>query len=164
MQAEAEHIKREESLQSEKQKRTRDQPAYLRQEINKRKTVKTIEAKNFSKSDAELVDFMVKLQHTISIIEKEIAKNPAFLQKEIETRNTNNATVALINSLHHTVSMMRRTTEQINDQFFLKLGTLTTIEDVHNTADTKYIVYPVAKDCSEIQGKTRQHSKLFNLP
>ena len=54
--------------------------------------------------------------------------------------------------------MMRRTTEQITDvscgnaavlvgidQFFLKLGTLTTVEDVHNTADTKYSVSPVAK-------------------
>ena len=31
--------------------------------------------------------------------------------------------------------MMRRTTEEINDQFFLKLGTLTTVEDAHNNAD-----------------------------
>ena len=27
------------------------------------------------------------------------------------------------------------------EQFFLKLGTPTTIENVHNTADTKYSVY-----------------------
>ena len=53
--------------------------------------------------------------------------------------------------------MMRRTTEQITDvscgnaaalvgidQFFLKLGTLTTVENVHNTAD-KYSVSPVVK-------------------
>ena len=99
-----------------KQKRTRDQPAYLRQEINKPKTVKTKEAKNFTKSEAELVDVMDTLQHAISIIEKEIAKNPGFLQKHIDTRNTNNATVALVNSLQQTVSTMRRTTEQINDQ------------------------------------------------
>ena len=69
------------------------------QEINKLKTVKTNEAKNFSKFEAELVDVMDTLQHAISIIEKEIAKNAAFLQKEIDTRNTNNATVALINGL-----------------------------------------------------------------
>ena len=101
-----------------KQKRTRDQPGYLRQEINKPKTVKTKEAKNFSKSEAELVDVMDTLQHAISIIEKEMAKNTAFWQKEVDTRNTNNATVALINSRQQTVLMMRRTTEQVNDLFF----------------------------------------------
>ena len=79
--------------------------------------MKTKEAKNFSKSEAELVDVMDTLQHAISIIEKEIAKNLAFFQKEIDTRSTNNATVALINSFQQTVSMMRRTTEQINNQF-----------------------------------------------
>ena len=54
--------------------------------------------------------------------------------------------------------MMKRTTEQITDvsrghaavlvgieQFLLKLSTLTTYENAHNTADTKYSVYPVAK-------------------
>ena len=51
----------------------------------------------------------------ISKVEKEVAKNFTFLQKEIDTRNTNNATVALINSFQQTVSMMRRTTEQITD-------------------------------------------------
>ena len=49
----------------------------------------------------------------ISNVEKEMAKNLTFLQKEIDTRNSNNATVALINSYQQTVSMMRRTTEQI---------------------------------------------------
>ena len=49
----------------------------------------------------------------ISNVEKEMAKNPTFLQKEIDTRNSSNAKVALINSLPQTVSMMRRTTEQI---------------------------------------------------
>ena len=39
---------------------------------------------------------MDTLQHVSSIIEKEIAKNPALLHTEIDTRNTNNATVALI--------------------------------------------------------------------
>ena len=54
--------------------------------------------------------------------------------------------------------MMRRITEQITDvscgntaalvgidQFLSKLGTLTTVEDAHNTADTKFRVSPVAK-------------------
>ena len=83
--------------------------------------------KNFSKSEAESVDVIDTLQRTISIIEKEIAKNPTFLQKEIDTRNTNNVIAALIirktfnvKSLQQTVSMMRRTTEQIIDQFFFK--------------------------------------------
>ena len=62
---------------------------------NKPKTAKTEEAKDFSKSEAELVDVMDTFQHVIAIIEKEMAKNLAFLQKEISTRNTNNATAAL---------------------------------------------------------------------
>ena len=54
--------------------------------------------------------------------------------------------------------MMKRITEQITDvtrgntatlvvikQFLLKLGTLMTIENAHNTADMKYSVYPVVK-------------------
>ena len=32
-----------------------------------------------------------------------------------------------------------------DDQFLLKLGTLTTVEDAHNIADTNYSVSPVAK-------------------
>ena len=43
-----------------------------------------------------MVDVLDTLQHAISIIEKEIANNPTFIQREIDTRNTNNATVALI--------------------------------------------------------------------
>ena len=107
---------------------------------------------NFSKSEAESVDVTDTLQRTISIIKKEIAKNPTFLQKEIDTRNTNNVIAALIirktfnvKSLQQTVSMMRRTTEQIIDQCFFKLGTLTTVEENHSTADTKYSVYLVAR-------------------
>ena len=131
-------VKQQVSLQNpgahgqQKLKSTRDQ----------QRPRKPKEAKNFSKSEAELVDVMDTLQHAISIIEKEIAKNPAFLQKEIDTRNTDNAMVTLIvrktlnvNSLQQKVSTMRRTTEQINDQFREKLGTLTTIEDAHNNAD-----------------------------
>ena len=63
-----------------------------------------------------------------------------------------------VKSIHRTVLMMRRAPEQITDgscgdtpalvgidQFRLKLGTLTTIEDARNTADTEYSVSPVAK-------------------
>ena len=39
-----------------------------------------------------MVDVMDTLQRTISIIKNEVAKNPTFLQKEIDTRNTNNVT------------------------------------------------------------------------
>ena len=67
------------------------------QEINKHvsptvstKTVKIKEAKDFSKSEAEMVDVMDTLQRANSNVEKEMAKNLAFLQKEIDTRNTNN--------------------------------------------------------------------------
>merc|ERR1712136_526813 len=35
------------------------------------------------------------LQRAISIIQKEMAKNPAFLQKKIDTRNLNNVVAAL---------------------------------------------------------------------
>ena len=90
------------------------------------------------------VDVMDTLQRAISNVEKEMAKNLTLLRKEIDTRNTNNATVALINSFQRTV--LKRTTEQITDvsrgniaafvvidQFLLKLGTLTIIENAHNT-------------------------------
>ena len=49
------------------------------------KHVKTKEAKDFRKSEAGMVDVMHTLQHVISNVEKEIAKNHAFLQKEIDT-------------------------------------------------------------------------------
>ena len=63
---------------------------------NKLKTAKTKEAKDFSNSEAGLVDVTDTLQHGISNIQKEMTKNPAFLQKRIDTRNTNNAMVELI--------------------------------------------------------------------
>merc|ERR1711981_1284222 len=63
-----------------------------------------------------------------------------------------------IKSIQRTVLMMGRTTEQIADvpcgntvalvgvdQFILKSGTITTIEDAHNIADMKYSVSPVVK-------------------
>ena len=90
--------------------------------VSELRTSQRKEAEDFSNSEAEVVDVMDTLQHAISIIEKETAKNLAFLPKEIGTRNTNKATVALVtkedlnvNSLQQTVSMMRRTTEQITD-------------------------------------------------
>ena len=49
---------------------------------NEPKTAKTKEAKDFNKSEAELVDVMDTFQRTISIIEKEIGKNPTFLQRK----------------------------------------------------------------------------------
>ena len=39
---------------------------------------------------------MDTLQRAISIIEKEMTMNPTFLQKEIDTRNTNSVVAALI--------------------------------------------------------------------
>ena len=94
---------------------------------NKPKTVKTKEAKDFSKSEAELVDVVDALQHVISTIEKEMATNRTFLQKEIGSRNTNNATVVNDEAYHRA------------DQrpVPLKLGTLTTVEDAHNNADDR---------------------------
>ena len=72
--------------------------------------------------------------------------------------------------------MMRRTTEQITDfscgntaalvgidEFLLKLGTLTTVEEAHNTADTKYSVSPVAKIAVRLQNGEGT-PKLINLP
>ena len=76
---------------------------------NKPKTAKTKEAKDLSKSEAELVDVTDTLQHGISNIEKEMAKNPTFLQKGIDTRNTNNAMVALVTMK---TSMSRAFSEQ----------------------------------------------------
>ena len=61
--------------------------------------MKIKEAKDFSKSEAEMVDVMDTLKRATSNVEKEMAKNLTYLQKEIDTRNTNNATVALINNL-----------------------------------------------------------------
>merc|ERR1739845_96707 len=63
-----------------------------------------------------------------------------------------------VKTIQRTVLMMGRTTEQIPDvpcgntvalvgvdQFLLKSGTITTIEDSHNIADMKYSVSPVVK-------------------
>merc|ERR1719336_2360781 len=63
-----------------------------------------------------------------------------------------------VKNIQRTVLMMGRTTEQIADvpcgntvalvgidQYLLKSGTITTIEDAHNIADMKYSVSPVVK-------------------
>ena len=118
---------------------------------------------------------------TISIIEMEIAKNPTFLQKEIDTGNTNNATIALITvkplcqePSANSVNDDEHTTEQITDvsrgnkhsrprwdrTVLSKLGTLTTVENAHSRRrETRS-----REDYSEIHGQTRQHSKVIKLP
>ena len=80
------------------------------------KPVKTTEAKDFNKSEAETVDVIDTLQHVISI-EKEVAKNLTFLQMEIDTRNTNNATVALI-TYHRADKNHRRFTPETQPPLF----------------------------------------------
>ena len=65
-------------------------------ELTAARGVREREAKDFSKSEAELLDVVDTLQCAISIIQKEMAKNPVFLQKKIDTRNLNNVVAALI--------------------------------------------------------------------
>ena len=57
--------------------------------------VREKEAKDSSKSEAELVDVVDTLERAISIIQREMSKNLAFLQKKIDTRNINNVISAL---------------------------------------------------------------------
>ena len=46
----------------------------------------------------------------------------------------------------------------------LTFGTLTTIENAHNTADTNEVLRVSSReDRSDVQGQTRQHSKVINL-
>ena len=95
----------------------------------------------------------------ISIIEKEMAKNSAFLQKEINIRNTDKVTVVLKTSMSNVPpsrsDVLPRNTAAlvVIDQFLLNLGTLMIIENAYNTADMKYSVYPVA-----VQAKDRRDS------
>ena len=83
--------------------------------------MRTKEAKDFSKSEAEPVDVMDALQRTISRIKKEMAKNPTFLHKEIDTEHehrngsSHHREDFNVKSFQRTVLMMRRTTEQITD-------------------------------------------------
>merc|ERR1712051_992391 len=69
-----------------------------------------------------------------------------------------------IKNIQRTILMMGRTTEQIADvpcgntvalvgidQYLLKSGTLTTLEDAHNIADMKYSVSPVVRVAVEVK-------------
>ena len=103
-----------------KQKRTRDHQACLRR--CRQKPRKPKEAKNFIKSEAKMVDVMDTLQRTISTIEKEIGQEPYILAEgdrhtEHEQRHgtAHHEEDLNVNRLQQTVSMMRRTTEQITD-------------------------------------------------
>ena len=62
-----------------------------------------------------MVDVMDTLQRTISIIKNEIAKNRTFLQKEIDTRNTNNVMAALI---IRKTTMSRVFSNSVNDEAY----------------------------------------------
>ena len=59
-------------------------------------TVKSRAAKDFCKSETEMVDVMDTLQHAISIIAKDLAKNCTSLPKGNYVRNTNYVMAALI--------------------------------------------------------------------
>ena len=101
---------------------------------------------------------MDTIQHMISIIEKEMANNITFLQRAVDTRNKNNATEALVTreasisiAFRHSVNDEAYTTEQITD---VSCGNTAALVETwhsdyswnaHNTADTKYSVYHVAK-------------------
>ena len=83
-----------------------------------------------------------------------MAKNPAFLQEEIDIRNTNKATVSLI-----MIKTLKLSAKSVNDETYhradhrrftrknsrprwdrtvpFELGTLKTVENAHNTADMK---------------------------
>ena len=98
--------------------------------------MKTKEAKNINKSEVEMVDVMDTLLRVISIIEQEVAKNLTILQNDIDTRNTN-ATVSLVTKEDLNVNGFQQTVSMMNDvsRGPLKRGTLTTVENAHNTAD-----------------------------
>ena len=80
-------------MRNTSQRRTRWPSASSDSELTAAKAVRANEAKDFSQSEAELVDV---LQRAISIIQKETTKNPAFLRREIDTQNINIVVAALI--------------------------------------------------------------------
>ena len=60
-------------------------------------TVKPVgekEETDYNKSEAELVHVMDTLERSVSIIHREMSKNPAFLQENIVIRNMNNVGTA----------------------------------------------------------------------
>ena len=84
--------------------------------------MRTEEAKDFRKSEAELVDVMDTLQRAISIIQKGDGQEPCILAEgnrhtEHEQRHGSSHHKEDVNvkSFQRTVLMMRRTTEQITD-------------------------------------------------
>ena len=125
--------------------------------------LKTEEVKDFSKSEADLADVMDTLQHGISIIEKEMAKNPTLMLEGIDTRNTNNAMVAIIttqdlnvNHADHRRFMRKHSLTRCDRTVPWKLGTPKTIEKAHNTVDPNYSVSHVAKIA--VKSKDRRDS------
>ena len=103
--------------------------------------MKTKEAKYFRDSEVEMVEVMDTLQHTIQSLRKRWPRTLHFAEGNQHTEhgqrrgNAHHKEDLIVNSLQQTVSMMRRNTEQINDQFREKPGTLTTVEHAHNDAD-----------------------------
>ena len=84
------------SIEAEAHKRSTSMSPTASELRTKPKTAKIKETKDFSNSETEMVDVMDTFQHAISTIEKETAKNPTFLQKEIDTGNTNSIRAAVI--------------------------------------------------------------------
>ena len=101
----------------------------------------------------------------ISILEKDIAKKPTFMQKGIDTRNANNAHGSALHKgrpqcqqlsengfndetyhgADHRRFMRKHSRLRYDRSVLLKLGTVKTVEKTHNTADTKYSVSHVEK-------------------
>ena len=120
-------------------------------------------AKEFSKSEAELLDVKDTFQYEISITEKEIAKNLAFLQKE-KTQGTRTASGHLssegrpqgqqlsANSVNddeayhradHRLLTRKHSRSRWDRPVLVKrFDTLKAVEDAHNTADW---IHAVAK-------------------
>ena len=72
-----------------------DQIASPDAELAAATAVREDEAKDYSKSEAELADDVGTLERAISIIQREVSKNPALLQKKIDTGTINNVISAL---------------------------------------------------------------------
>ena len=121
---------------------------------------------------------MDTLQNANSNIQMEIAKNFTILadgnrytEHELRNGSSHHDADLNVNGLQQTVSMMmmKRTTEQITDvscgntaalaqdqPLPLTFGTLTTIENAHNTADTNEVLRVSSReDRSDVQGQTR---------
>ena len=140
------------------------------------KTAKIKETKDFNKSEAELVDVMHTFQHVISIIDKEKVKYLTFLQKGIDTRSTTSRkrssqmktsmSIAFSkyndDETYHRRFTRKHSRPRCDRTVLLKFGTLTTLENAHNTADMKYSVYPVVKIAARSKDGKR-FSEVINL-